>query len=224
MPHQITHYDVLGVKPDAGEDEIRTAFRRLTRENHPDRFAGEQRARAEERFQTITEAFNVLSRPASREKYDMDLAMRRPNAAASTAAMDRKEISRRLLAKGVEQVRAGKVTDGVTSLKAAVDHDDDSAKAHYHYGFALMRLKGHEREGLRHLERAIQLAPNNAAFKAEAALACLAVGLSTRAARLAQEALDLDPTNDKASKALAEIADNDDSRSGGLLDRLRRKG
>jgi curved DNA-binding protein CbpA len=224
MPHHFTHYDVLGVKPDADEEDIRAAFRRLTRENHPDRFAGLEREQAEERFQTITEAFNVLSRPESRAKYDMDMALRRPQASASTAAMDRKEIARRLMGKGAEQLRAGAVADAVTPLKAAVDHDEESAKAQYLYGYALVRLKGRERDGLRHLEQAMQLEPNDASFKAEAALACLNVGLATRAARLAQEALALDPTNSKAARALAACAETDESKSGGLLDRLRRKG
>ena len=80
MPHQITFYDTLGVEPDATDDEIRSAFRKLTREQHPDRFVGNDRQKAEERFQTITEAFNVLSRPESREKYDVDMSMRKPGA------------------------------------------------------------------------------------------------------------------------------------------------
>jgi curved DNA-binding protein CbpA len=224
MPHQITHYDVLGVKLDATEEEIRTAFRRLTREHHPDRFAGEQRARAEERFQSITEAFNILSHPDSRSRYDTDLSIRRPQSAGSTVAMDRKEVARRLLARGMESLRAGKYVEAIADLKAAVDHDEESSKAQYYYGFALSRVKNREREGLRSLERAIQLEPNNASFKAGAAVACMAVGLTSRAVRLAQEALALDPTSDKASKLLARVEAGEASKSRGLIDRLRKKG
>jgi molecular chaperone DnaJ len=57
-------YDVLGVKKDASEDEIKKAFRRLARKHHPD--AGGD----EERFKEINEAYEVLSNKEKREKYD----------------------------------------------------------------------------------------------------------------------------------------------------------
>ena len=74
MAKAFSLYDILGVERDATEAHIRKAFRKLTFEHHPDRFSGDARAKAEARFQEITEAFNVLSRPESREKYDADLA------------------------------------------------------------------------------------------------------------------------------------------------------
>ena len=62
MAHRITLYDTLGVKSDASEQDIRAAFRRLTRDHHPDRFSGPKRQAAEQRFQAITDAriFNIL--------------------------------------------------------------------------------------------------------------------------------------------------------------------
>ena len=62
MAKAFSLYDILGVERDATEAQIRKAFRKLTFEHHPDRFSGDARAKAEERFQEITEAFNVLSR------------------------------------------------------------------------------------------------------------------------------------------------------------------
>ena len=70
MRKQVTLYDTLGVERDASDKDIRKAFRRLALKHHPDRFAGDERGVAEEHFQGITEAFNVLSHPESREKYD----------------------------------------------------------------------------------------------------------------------------------------------------------
>ena len=71
-------YDILGVGPDSTEVQIRAAFRKLTFKHHPDRFSGDEREKAEQHFQEITEAFNVLSRPDSREKYDDELAQGQP--------------------------------------------------------------------------------------------------------------------------------------------------
>jgi len=224
MPHQITFYDTLGVEPDATDDEIRSAFRKLTREQHPDRYVGNDRQKAEERFQTITEAFNVLSRPESRERYDVEMSMRKPGADAPSRAMDPKEVARRLAAKGAESIRSGRLPEAVDDLKLAIDHDGDNSRAQYYYGYALSRLKGRERDGLRHLERAVMLEPNNATFKAEAAVICLSVGLTARAERFARETLSLDPTNDKAKMVMAKVDEAEKPKSQGLLGRLRRKG
>jgi tetratricopeptide (TPR) repeat protein len=223
MRHQVTHYDTLGVKPDASESEIRAAFRELTRKYHPDRFAGDEQNRAEERFQAITEAFNVLNRPESRENYDKGLSMA-IGSPSTSGGTDPKEFARRLAAKGAEELRAGQLAEAIEHLKMATDHDDDNSRAHYFYGLALGRARGKERDALRHLERAAALEPNNAVFKAEAGVLCLAVGMTSRAARFAQEATELDPTNKKALAVLAKLDETEGSGGQGLLGRLRRKG
>jgi curved DNA-binding protein len=62
------YYEILEIKSDAGEDEIRRSFRRLARLYHPDK-AGNDRT-AEERFKEINEAYEVLSDNAKRRRYD----------------------------------------------------------------------------------------------------------------------------------------------------------
>jgi curved DNA-binding protein len=62
------YYDILGVGRSAGEKEIKQAFRNLARQWHPD--ANPNDDRAEERFKEINEAYEVLSDPDKRAKYD----------------------------------------------------------------------------------------------------------------------------------------------------------
>jgi curved DNA-binding protein len=62
------YYKILGVEKSASEKEIKKAFRRLARKHHPD--VNPDDARAEERFKEINEAYEVLSDPDKRSKYD----------------------------------------------------------------------------------------------------------------------------------------------------------
>jgi molecular chaperone DnaJ len=62
------HYDVLGVDRSATPEEIKKAYRRLARELHPDVNPSPE---ASERFKDVTHAYDVLSDPQQRERYDL---------------------------------------------------------------------------------------------------------------------------------------------------------
>jgi len=62
------YYNILGVSRDADEKTIKTAYRRLAREYHPD--MNPNNPNAEERFKEINEAYEVLSDPEKRQRYD----------------------------------------------------------------------------------------------------------------------------------------------------------
>ncbi len=68
MAEKRDYYEVLGVDKSATPEELKKAYRRVAKENHPDQHPGDKVC--EERFKEANEAYEVLSDPDKRQKYD----------------------------------------------------------------------------------------------------------------------------------------------------------
>lgn len=62
------YYEILGVRKDSSEQELKSAYRKLAIQHHPDKNAGDKEA--EEKFKEGAEAYSVLSDPDQRAQYD----------------------------------------------------------------------------------------------------------------------------------------------------------
>ena len=92
------YYEVLGVKRDASDDEIKKAYRNLARKYHPDRNPGDKQA--ETNFKEVQDAYDILSDKTKREQYDQfgfagpqAGAGRRARAASTGAAAGARRVS-----------------------------------------------------------------------------------------------------------------------------------
>ena len=68
MAEKRDYYEVLGVAKTASADEIKSAYRKLAMKYHPDRNPGDESAKT--KFQEASEAYEVLSNPEKRQRYD----------------------------------------------------------------------------------------------------------------------------------------------------------
>ncbi len=197
------YYDVLGVARDATESEIRNKFRVLARENHPDRFSEpEKKKTAEDRFQLLTEAMNVLTNPVRRKTHDSELEKNRP------VSQDPAGQARVFLAKGVKSYREGNYPDAIVQFDLAVNHYDKDAKAWHYLALACLKVVGQIRRGADAIETAIRLDPNNPIFRRDAGKLYVMAGLNAKAERHLEEALTWLPEDAETLSLLHKIRPN----------------
>jgi len=69
MPDKRDYYEVLGVSREVSADDIKRAYRKGALKHHPDNFKGDK-SEGEQKFKELAEAYEVLSDPVKRKRYD----------------------------------------------------------------------------------------------------------------------------------------------------------
>jgi Tfp pilus assembly protein PilF len=197
---KINYYEVLGVERSATEQEIRDQFRKLAREQHPDRYRGPDKADAERKFQTLTEAVNVLTNVTRRKQHDNELV-----SGAGKAGVDFAQIAKAYLAKGVKAYKEGDVRTAYENFDMAVKHNPQDAKAYHNLALAAARMPGMNKQAVQAIETAVQRDPVNFVYLKDAGMLCRRAGLVAKAERYFEEALQWDPSNLEVQGALSEL-------------------
>jgi curved DNA-binding protein CbpA len=209
------YYQLLGVPRTASAADIRSAYARLARVRHPDRFSDPaEKARAQEAFKELTAAFNALANEKSRREYDAELE--RP------AALPPAQLASECYARALQKLEAREHAAAIELLHHAVANAPTEAR----YQAALARVlartpdRDRGREAVEAWEKAVALAPKNAVFQAELACVLFSLGLTIRAQKAAEGALRLAPGDPEVQRVAAEVGLTG---GGGLRGLLRKK-
>ncbi len=192
------YYQILGISRGAGAAEVRSAYARLARERHPDRFTDPaEKAKAQEFFKEATAAFNTLSNDRSRREYDAEVDRPRP--------VGPEEIARDAYARGAQALEARQFHDAVELFRTAAHHAPNEARNHAGLARALAANPQSAREAIQSVERAIQLEPRQAAHQVLLAQLYHAQGLRLRARKAVEAALALAPRDPQVLKVAALV-------------------
>ncbi|HJQ36329.1 MAG TPA: DnaJ domain-containing protein [Thermoanaerobaculia bacterium] len=205
---KVNYYEILGVERSASDGEIRDRFRKLARENHPDRYRGADKADAERKFQTLTEAVNVLTNPNKRKQHDAEIS------AGGKGPADYAQVAKAYLAKGVKAFKENDLRGAYENFDMAVKHHPQDAKAHHYLALAAARIPAYARQSVQAIEGAVQREPMNPLFLKDAGLICRQAGLVAKAERYLEEALKWDASNVEVQMALAELRQTKEAKGG----------
>lgn len=208
---KVNYYEVLGVERSASDQEIRDRFRKLARENHPDRYRGHDKAEAERKFQTLTEAVNVLTNPARRRQHDSELA-----GGLDKGTVDFAQIGKAYLAKGVKAFKEGNWSAAYENFDLAAKHNPQDSKAFHYLALAAARIPAYTRQAVQAIENALQREPMNAVYLKDAGLLCKRAGLLAKAERYLEESMKWDASNVEVQTALAELRETREGGKGGF--------
>lgn len=193
-------YAVLGIGRDAGPKQIKQRFRELARDRHPDRFQGEDKARAELAFQEITEAFNVLADPVRRRQVDLFLA--RPKDFESGPG----EIIRVFMNRGIRAYKQGNLIEAANNFDRVTQLDSSNSQAWHHLALTCAREPRWANKAQQAIERALELRPDHLPFLKLAGKIYAEAGMTSRAKQYYNQALKLAGSDTSIRKALSELA------------------
>ena len=208
---KVNYYEILGVERSASDAEIRDRFRKLARENHPDRYRGPDKAEAERKFQTLTEAVNVLTNPAKRKQHDGELA-----AGGGRGPADYTQVAKAYVAKGVKAFKENDLRGAYENFDMAVKHNPQDAKALHYLALSAARIPAFARQAVQAIESALQREPMNPLLLKDAGLICRQAGLVAKAERYLEEALKWDSSNAEIQSALADLRQTKEAGKGGF--------
>jgi CheY-like chemotaxis protein len=217
-------FEKLGVARDATDEGIRSAYMRLAKETHPDRYANASQAArdlAEQAFREVTRAYEVLSDPARLAVYRDDPLRDRKESQALDEAQ-RAISAEREFQRGEARLRSHDWSGALTHFERAVELYPEEGEYVAYCGWAYYLTHGHADDVFRHafalVKRGAKLAPDRDKPYLFLGRLCQAAGRLELAERMFTKAVECRPDSIEALRELRLLQMRRPKR--GLLGRL----
>jgi curved DNA-binding protein CbpA len=196
-------YQVLGVPQTAPTDAIRHAYYELARRFHPDKFRDDAlKAKAEQVFGRITEAYSTLSVQEARSRYDGERASRdhRPQDKQNDTGVLARENFRR----GKDEMEHGRFNEALVFLMHACEQDPSRAEYFEYLGATQAKNPRLRRQAEESLLRSLALSPTSPGPYVHLAGLYERAGSPDKAREMYRKALEWDPDNAEARQGLGQ--------------------
>lgn len=215
-------YEILELQPGASTDEIKSAYHRLAKHWHPDRYAGKSKEEAEYRFRQLAEAFNLLKDPARRmalpkaaEPVPIQLA-----ATPGTApAVERSAEDWHTEAK--EAFQAQQMERALGLVQVAIRTDPKKPEYHQLYAEILLQSGGDSRLAVKALEQVVRAQPRNADACILLAGLYQGQGMPVRAQKLLDTAREVAPNHKHFRQGAKKASPGKEAAPQGLGEQLK---
>lgn len=191
-------FTVLEIPSDASPEDIKAAYHRLAKRWHPDRFSGEEKASAEQKFRELAEAFSILKDPGKRLAILQQLPQAQqaqPAERPMETAQERSPEDWATMAK--QAFDEGRVDQARALIHYAIRLDECKPKYHALLATILEREGGDPRAVVKALEATVRLAPKDVDSHIRLALLFQSLGMAARAQRHLKIAREITPNHPK---------------------------
>ncbi len=197
------NYEILGVKENTTEAEIKKAYFRLAKEYHPDRHlnlkeaSSDMKNKLEALFARITEAYNILIDEEKKREYDTSLAARFIKHRVKEESKEENiNKAKAQFIIGKKNMDKGNFWGAADAFRWAIRLDPNNAKYFSYFGKALSYVPRRLHEAEENCKNAIKLEPTNTEHYINLAIVYKKAGLEAKAKAILEEALKWDPQNE----------------------------
>lgn len=225
--HEVTYYELLEIAPNASIEEVKAAYFKFARKLHPDHRAGlklqDEDGVLDDLYLATKAAYEVLSSDAERRRYDFSLEqkqMRKPQTAVEpepranadpapkkpekpARTFDAKQMACLHYGNGKKYYQEDRYHEAIAELQDAVRLDASNPQYHRLLGHALAKNPKWRHRAEEHLLKVLETEHFDTGTMIALGELYEQGGMDTRARKMYEEALGLDPGNRRALEKLA---------------------
>jgi curved DNA-binding protein CbpA len=190
------YYSILGVSSSASESEIKSAFRALVKQCHPDsQLARENPEEAEKVFLKIQEAYEALSDSNRRAEYER---VRMKKKEKPLGARSPRERARIFYLDGREAYKQERFDRASGCFRYAMEIEPSNPLYCSWLGLSLSKQKGSLHEAKKWCEKAVALSPSNTDYLVNLSIVYREAGLKSLSQKYIDRAISIDPSDKRA--------------------------